>query len=417
MRIGIRAASRSPARFRGTFSAATNFGRRVHGATAILGAAIARGLVITAVIKAVIVGDFFARRNALHGVDPYPALFLPCLAIWVAAVVDEHGGAMAVDDDRAISESKQVGDGRLFIEHVRLILTESRTGVFRYARTLRDTSCGIATGGVNRGGADDKCHANMRCFPWGASGTLWNASYPGGPIGVEMNTRFFAIGIISCALVYGAARPAGPQSPQPPKPVGQQKPSAPAPSTEANPFPDDTNNVPVMPSKGAPPATPDPDAAAVSAPSADSDPVRSPDEPVAEASDSDSSSSNFSGMDKVLPPADADNTGKKDRAQAQPEHQESAKEDESVGNYYLSEHNWKAALSRFESAVVLDPENPEVYWGMAEAQRHLGNLTEAKANYLKLIDYDPDSKHGKEARRLLKDPALENAPTASAKKP
>jgi hypothetical protein len=54
---------------------------------------------------------------------------------------------------------------------------------------------------------------------------------------------------------------------------------------------------------------------------------------------------------------------------------------------------------------------------MAEAQRHLGNFTAAKANYLKLIDYDPDSKHGKEARKMLKDPELANAPVASAAKP
>jgi tetratricopeptide (TPR) repeat protein len=67
--------------------------------------------------------------------------------------------------------------------------------------------------------------------------------------------------------------------------------------------------------------------------------------------------------------------------------------------------------------VVLDPENPEVYWGLAEAQRHIGKFTEAKASYQKLLDYDPDSKHGKEARKILKSPELANAPTASASKP
>ena len=50
---------------------------------------------------------------------------------------------------------------------------------------------------------------------------------------------------------------------------------------------------------------------------------------------------------------------------------ETAKEDEDVGGLYLSQKNWRAAQSRFESAVVLDPENPDVYWGLAEAQRHL----------------------------------------------
>jgi tetratricopeptide (TPR) repeat protein len=67
--------------------------------------------------------------------------------------------------------------------------------------------------------------------------------------------------------------------------------------------------------------------------------------------------------------------------------------------------------------VVLDPENPEVYWGLGEAQRHLGQLTEAKANYEKLVEYDPDSKHGKDARKMLKEPELANAPTAAKAKP
>jgi len=40
-------------------------------------------------------------------------------------------------------------------------------------------------------------------------------------------------------------------------------------------------------------------------------------------------------------------------------HEEAATEDINVGGYYLQTKNWKAALSRFESALVLDPENPK----------------------------------------------------------
>ena len=88
---------------------------------------------------------------------------------------------------------------------------------------------------------------------------------------------------------------------------------------------------------------------------------------------------------------------------------ETAKEDEDVGGLYLSQKNWRAAASRFESAVVLDPENPDVYWGLAEAQRHLGQFAAAKANYQKVVEYDPDSKHAKEAKKLLIDPQMANA--------
>ena len=66
-----------------------------------------------------------------------------------------------------------------------------------------------------------------------------------------------------------------------------------------------------------------------------------------------------------------------------------------MGEYYLESKNWKAALSRFESALVLAPDEPNVYWGLAEADRHLGNFADARANYQKVLDYDPDGPHGK----------------------
>ena len=93
----------------------------------------------------------------------------------------------------------------------------------------------------------------------------------------------------------------------------------------------------------------------------------------------------------------------------EPTHSESAKEDIDVGGYYLDKKNWHAAMSRFQSAMVLDPENPDVYWGLAEAERHLGDFAEARAYYQKVVDYDPDSKHAKEASKALKDPEIANA--------
>lgn len=206
---------------------------------------------------------------------------------------------------------------------------------------------------------------------------------------------------------------------QPNKPAETQKQKPPA---QSNPFPEDTNNVPLMPS-GNEPAAPAPSensAGSSILPRGDVDPVRSPDDPVGDAdTDAQGFSSSASGLDNVMPPPDTDidsRHGKKGKGAApEPEHQETAAEDEKVGAYYLDEKNWKAALSRYESAVVLDPENPEVYWGMGESQRHLGKFVEAKAAYEKLIEYDPDSKHGKDAKKLLKSPELANAPTASAK--
>ncbi len=148
----------------------------------------------------------------------------------------------------------------------------------------------------------------------------------------------------------------------------------------------------------------------------DTDPIRSPDDAATGSSASDSGfSSSLQGANDVKIP-DTEKPGKHQKAD-EPSHQETAAEDVNVGGYYLERKNWKAALSRFEAALVLDPDNPEVYWGMAEAQRQLGNYANAKANYMKLLDYDPDGKHGKEARKMLKQPELATAPAVSENRP
>jgi hypothetical protein len=220
-----------------------------------------------------------------------------------------------------------------------------------------------------------------------------------------------------------AQAPANSGSSQPQPANTQTDPQKPKPQ-ESNPFPDDTNSVPVMPTattSGAPIPEPDGgDYGSVPLPSEAGDPVRSPDDgPLANTNttgSSSSSSSSSAGMEDLLkPPPDVGKKGKRGNSDEDDgmKH-DSPQEDESVGSYYLDQKNWKGALSRFESAMVLDPENPEVYWGLGEAERHLGNFAAAKAHYLKLEEYDPDSKHGKEAKKILKEPELANAPAVSS---
>lgn len=166
------------------------------------------------------------------------------------------------------------------------------------------------------------------------------------------------------------------------------------------------------------PATAEPEAAApVRMPATEFDPVRSPDEPVGEAAgDSERGfSSSSSGLNLPTPPDTPDaESGKHRRKQveSEPTHVETAQENEKVGEYYLSSKNWRAALSRYQSALVLDPENPDVYWGLAESQRHLGDVAHARDNYAKVMEYDPDSKHAKEAKKLLASPEMAHAGTA-----
>ena len=206
----------------------------------------------------------------------------------------------------------------------------------------------------------------------------------------------------TCGLVFAQPQPAEQQKQQPSKPPA-----------ESNPFPEDTTSVPVIPTGNAPTATPA-NAPPPVLPSGSDDPVRSPDDPVGnpEADSGSGFSSSTAGLDKIQPPPDEDKTtrGRRGRGPQNPgPTQDSAKENEDVGGLYLAEKNWRAALSRYESAMVLVPENPDVYWGLAESQRHLGQFAAAKANYEKVMEYDPDSKHAKEAKKLLTAPEMANA--------
>lgn len=200
----------------------------------------------------------------------------------------------------------------------------------------------------------------------------------------------------------------------------QQPEQAPA---DANPFPGDESTVPVLTPKDAPdiPAGnggANGDHAAL--PAGDADPVASPDDgaPSGDTQSASGFSSSSSGVDGLLGGSDDEPPTRRGGKQPQPaEHHETAAEDESVGKYYLDNKDWHAALSRFQSAMVLDPENPDVYWGLAESERHLGNYADARANYQKVMEYDPDSKHAKEAAKALKEPELANAKTTAAAKP
>ena len=240
------------------------------------------------------------------------------------------------------------------------------------------------------------------------------------PLAKRFRVSLFAAILVVLASGQGITRSIQAQS-TPQKPA--QQPQQPKPANN-NDFPEDTNSVPVIPSNGLNPAGNASDSANAPAtpspalPGDEIDPVRSPEDPVAESSSSSggsSSSSNFAGLDRLLNPPDEETTTTtrgRNAAPKPPDHQETAKQDIDVGSYYLSTKNWRAALSRYQSALILDPENPDVYWGLAEAQRNLKDFASARANYQKLLDYDPDNKRAKDARKALKDPDIINAKAA-----
>lgn len=239
--------------------------------------------------------------------------------------------------------------------------------------------------------------------------------------------RHFSVALALAGCLWAApqlfAQAPGDTAQQEKKPATDAPQPASAPAS-SNPFPGDTSSVPVLPTSDAPAAGEvshdGTDNAPIPLPGDDLDPARSPDDPApaANSGQDEESSSSLKGMDKILPSADDEQQAKHRKMTAkEPTHQEAASKDIEVGLYYLQTKNWKAAHSRFESALILAPENPDVYWGLAEAERHQGDLAEAKSHYLKLLDYDPDGPHGKEARKALKDPAVANAKVATPAQP
>jgi tetratricopeptide (TPR) repeat protein len=230
--------------------------------------------------------------------------------------------------------------------------------------------------------------------------------------------KIFPVALVFALCVVGSrGMPAQAPATGDPAATGQEKPAAPAQSS-SNPFPEDTSSVPVMPTKSEP-ALPEgsyngAESAALPLPGDDYDPVRSPEDLAPESSGTPgASSSSLTGLENLLPRPDDDQPTKKKPTVKEPTHQEAASKDIEVGTYYLQTKNWKGALSRFQSALVLDPENPDVYWGLAEADRRLGNFADARANYEKVAEYDPGSRHGKEAIKALKEPEIANGKNAA----
>lgn len=229
-----------------------------------------------------------------------------------------------------------------------------------------------------------------------------------------MRREFFAA--IAAATFWTAAQGLCAQSTTSPKsPPAAPKPaqSAPTPAgqNDTNPFPEDTNSVPILsnnPSVLAEPSADEAAGARVHLPGSDLDPVPSPDDPVLASGSSSGFSDSATGLDQLLEPPPNEGKSRKNPKTPAPT-PETAAQDISVGNYYLSTHDWRGALSRFESALVLSPDDPAVYWGLAECQRHLGQFAEARTNYTKVVEYDPDSKRSKEAKKHLHEPEIANA--------
>jgi len=105
--------------------------------------------VVAAFVEAVVVGYFAIGGDVAEGSEPDAAILFAGLGVAFATVVDEHGGTEAVDDNGAVAQSKEVGDGVIFVKCVGLLFADAAAGVFGEAFALTDECGGVATGGVD----------------------------------------------------------------------------------------------------------------------------------------------------------------------------------------------------------------------------------------------------------------------------
>jgi Tfp pilus assembly protein PilF len=79
-----------------------------------------------------------------------------------------------------------------------------------------------------------------------------------------------------------------------------------------------------------------------------------------------------------------------------------AAKDVEVGHYYLKLKNYRAALERFNHALVYKPDDAEAIYGLALTQEKFDLLSLADQNYRKYLQILPNGPRAKEAEEGLK---------------
>jgi Tetratricopeptide repeat len=210
--------------------------------------------------------------------------------------------------------------------------------------------------------------------------------------------KSFGVLVLPMLMGISALAQTQPSSQQSPQPASQSnKQSTPAPATppakkpdtaQDNPFPEDISKKAAEGADSTPDVPP-----SSSAPSDSSAPPRSaPDDSTS------SSRSKFQGMgDLTSEEVSRISNG----AGGYIVNPKMATEDVKVGGFYLAQHDYKGAYVRFKEATLVDPENADAVFGLAEAARGMNHKDEAVQNYLVYLDASPDGKKAKEARKAL----------------
>ena len=106
---------------------------------------------------------------------------------------------------------------------------------------------------------------------------------------------------------------------------------------------------------------------------------------------------------------DAGGTRTPEDADAYPFDPHRAAKDLEVGNYYLKQKNYRAALERFHDALLYKPDDAEATFWLAVTQERMELLDQAYKAYSKYLEILPEGPRASEAREAMKriDPRLD----------
>src|SRR6185312_16315749 len=79
-----------------------------------------------------------------------------------------------------------------------------------------------------------------------------------------------------------------------------------------------------------------------------------------------------------------------------------AEKDIEVGNYYLKQKNYRAALERFHDALIYKPDDAQATYGLAVTQEKVDLFSQAYNSYSKYLELLPEGPDAKEAQEGLK---------------
>jgi hypothetical protein len=102
-----------------------------------------------AVVKVVVVGEFFSGSDVANGTDEDAAIDLVSFTIWTTRVIYECGNIVAVNHMFTVGQAKQIGARRVLVNGIGLVVCQTRPGVLDNNVLHPDWGCGVNPISVN----------------------------------------------------------------------------------------------------------------------------------------------------------------------------------------------------------------------------------------------------------------------------